>query len=1422
MNTDIKTAKEKLQLMLKKNKTGGDSEPELVRGSAREGGLSFGQQRLWFINNYIGPNPVYNMHLALRLQGVVDECALQESVEAIVKRQASLRTRFQQTKNEVQQVIEQEVPLLSIEKVKNSSAVEVIHREEKYYPFDLGSDQLCRLRLLKDEEGGAYVVLLTLHHSVGDGVSLGIFLSELVAHYGAFVKGLPSPLTELPIQYIDYARWQREKMQGNSFGRQLEFWRRQFDGVPPLLELPTDRPRPKIQTYEGGSLPIHLPRELSAPLESLTRDHGVTMFMCLLAAFSILLQRYSGQRCFTIGIPVASRDREEIERIIGFFANTLVIRFDVDEQLNFGQYLARVRETVLQSYAHQDLPFERLVEEINPERNQAYSPLFQVAFALQNLHDESARLPDLDIVPLVFDNDSQVADREYSHFDLMLSLHESDDRGIVGRVSYNTGLFAQSTIERLREHFICLLTDIVARPEVNIGELNLLTPPEQSALVCYGPDTDAQAQASACQLSNGTSPQVSEAIALQARQRPDAIAVIDGPLQLSYRELSDRVDKLAAFIQTRQLGPERLVGFSATRGVSAVLAMLAIIRSGAAYVPLDPATPPDRLAYFIRCAELPLIFTDEASAEPVATIVERLPASSLKPDIVSVSKAIRSDEQWQGSFHQPASVDQLIYVIFTSGSTGRPKASGVTHGGIRNLVDWYINCVGMTAYDRVLVASSINFDLTQKNILATLSVGASVYLAAEPFDPTSIAQSIQYRGISLTNMAPSAFHSLIHPLEKLRRPMKHLRHIVLGGEPINLPLMSRLFQWHPHLKVINSYGPTECSDVVTAYRFDHTHAENMDFVPIGRAIPGLRSYVLRGAAQAVPRGAVGELCLGGVGVSRGYLGNPRQTAEKFVPNRFAASPGERLYRTGDLVKELKSGDLTYVGRTDDQVKMRGFRIELSEITNTLKHSKGVNDAAVLVNKVESREKLVAYASVDKQYAPACYRALQKKHKVSNPSLVSVTLPNGMDLYTLNQAETDFLYNEIFVDQCYEQHGISIRDGDCIFDVGANIGFFSVYLATRYRGLSVFSFEPIQTIFELLQANCHLYGDNNLSPCHVGLSEKPGRDRFEFYPHHSIVSGQSSDDEAVVNAVRKYLEFGLESEGQSVEGASERLEELIRERLLKESVEVRLSTVSEQIRQHNIQAIQLLKIDVERHEFSVLLGIEDEHWDMIQQVILEVHDEDGALARVQDLLEKQQFLVHCTQEESMRNNDIYMVYARRPVVARPEAPAMTAPADDRIWLGVGAFRAALREQLKDVLPDYMLPESVVLLDELPLSTNGKINRQALPAPQPGDYEHSEFVAPSTETEKQICEIWSALLQRQAESIGAKDSFFKLGGHSLLAMQFLQQTESKFGVSIAVKTLFGSPTLQEISSLIDYLVDSSPGMGNQSTMEELLIL
>jgi fengycin family lipopeptide synthetase B len=921
--------------------------------------LSLSQERLWLLHQLQPDTPLYNESSLLRLTGVINTTFLENSINEIIKRHEILRTSFQIIDEQTLQVIAPTltfalttINLQTYPEAETEAKVKQIVTENCRQPFDLNQAPLFRgtLIYLSEQE---HILLLTKHHIISDGWSWQIFYRELAALYQGFCQDNPAILPELPIQYADFALWQRQCLNDEerclrraSLTHQLTYWKEQLKDAPPILNLPTDYPRPAQQSFQGARATIIIPEAIADALKSLSQQESVTLFMVLLAAFKTLLYRYTGQTDLLVGTPVANRTQIETENLLGCFVNSLVLRTDLSNEPSFRELLARVRQTALAAYAHQDLPFEQLVKELQPKRTLSHTPLFQVMCVFQDAPLLALELPGLTLTPLMIDSGT-------AKFDLTLYLEDTKQE-LIGFLEYNSDLFHTDTINRMVGHFQTLLEGIVANPDQCIAKLPLLTKPEQNQLLAnnFLGKIDYLPQLCLHQLFEQ-----------QVEKTPNAVAVVLENQQLTYAELNTKANQIAHYLQQLGIKTEELVGICLPRSLEMVIGILGILKVGAAYVPLDPNYPAERLAFVLEDAQLQVILTQQLS-QKLSTDKTKLVCLDTDREIIA--------GQCTDNLNSQATSASLAYIIYTSGSTGKPKGVLVNHSNVMRLFAATDAWFKFNNEDVWTLFHSIAFDFSVWEIWGALLYGGR--LVVVPYEitrsPQAFYELLLQQQVTVLNQTPSAFRQLIKVDESKPQQLTDLRYVIFGGEALEIQSLQPHFERYGDKspQLINMYGITETTVHVTYHPLTVADLTQAQASVIGRPVPDLQVYVLDQHQQLLPIGVAGEMYVGGAGLARGYLNRPELTAQRFISHPLA--PEARLYRSGDLARYLPNGELEYLGRIDNQVKIRGFRIELGEIETTLCQHPKVRETVVLPwSDASNNKRLVAYIVPKLEPAP---------------------------------------------------------------------------------------------------------------------------------------------------------------------------------------------------------------------------------------------------------------------------------------------------------------------------------------------------------------------------------------------------------------------------------------------------------------------
>ncbi|HEX5887025.1 MAG TPA: amino acid adenylation domain-containing protein [Pyrinomonadaceae bacterium] len=1458
--------------------------------------LSFSQQRLWFIYQLEPSTSAYNIPTAVRLSGSLDITSLRRTLNEVVRRHEILRTHYGMAGGQPAQFVGPPpdlkldlMDLTGLAESERESRMLELAAEEARRPFDLSVGPLIRaglVRLGPDE----HVLLLTVHHIVSDGWSQGVLVREVGTLYKAFSEGKESPLQELPIQYADFAHWQRNWLAGEVLDKHLAYWRQQLAGDLPALDLPTDRPRPEVQSYRGSTFTVTLPSSLSESLSVVCRREGVTLFMLLLAAFKSLLSRYTGRHEIVIGAPIANRNRIEIENLIGFFVNTLVLRTDLSGDPQFTELLARVRKVTLEAYAHQDMPFELLVEELQPERSLSRNPLFQVMFQLENTPKEELPMSGLTLSPVAVEG---VA----SQFDLSVDVVESD-RGLAVTAEYSTDLFEAETIRRLLKRWEILLESIAKAPEQRLSELSLM---DESERLHVEHDRTVTAPSNF----------VSELFEAQVLRSPEAFALVSDNDSITFAELNRRANQLAHHLRTAGVGPEVPVAVMLERSIEMVVALLGVLKAGGAYVPLDPDYPQERLAFMLSDVGASLILTQES-----------LSAKVPEQHLVCIDRdAAAIASQREENLALRLDFDNAAYVIYTSGTTGTPKGVVIKHGALSN------HCLAMAREyelrdsDRVLQFASLSFDVAAEEIFPSLLAGAAIVLPRERvLDATELLRLIRHERVSVLNLPARFWQEWLDDLELAgARLPECVRLMVVGSEKVLLEGVTIWKRLAPaNSTLVNAYGVSEATITSMLYRPkpDLSQIGGARCLPIGGPIANTEVYLLDRNLTPVPVAFAGELYLAGEGLARGYHARASLTAERFIPHPFSSTPGARLYRTGDLARYLRDGNIEFVGRVDEQVKLRGYRIELGEIEAVLNSAPDVRHAVVLLREGASGDQtLVAYVTQNQSTASEKFSpALEAEQLAQWRTVHDDEIFNRNDLvhdpaFNISGWNSSYTGEPIPEEEMREWVNDAVervlaQQPRRVLEIGCGTGLLLFRIAphcARYLGTD-FSPAALNYVREQLRKQ------GGVLP-QVSLSEQNADDFTSIEP--------ASWDAVIINSVVQYFP-GVDYLLRVLRGAVEAVapggfifigdvRSLPLLEALHASVELHKAETGlslQQLRQRVERRIEqeeellidpafftalkqhlprISRVEVEpkrgryrneltrfRYQVTILVGEQnvapaeslswidwrEDRWDLaeLRRRLAQTRPETLALinvanarltgpSRVAEMLHAShgpqtagelKKILRTAEDEGIDPEEVYalgdelsyqvhlnwtrhgadgsfdVLFRRRseteesPVHFPSESVATKSLSDyvNNPLEGKQArkFGPQLRSFLKDRLPEHMVPSSFVILDELPLLPNGKIDRRALPAPEAvrPELPHA-FVAPRSRVEQLLAGTWSDLLG--LSQVGINDNFFDLGGHSLLTTQLISRVRELFQVELPLREVFQKPTIAELATVIE---------------------
>jgi amino acid adenylation domain-containing protein/FkbM family methyltransferase len=1257
-----------------------------------------------------------------------------------------------------------------------------LFKEERRRGFDLMKPPLMRVTLIRTGEA-TYRFVWCYHHGLVDGWSCSLIFNDVFLSYEALRRG-GEPRLAAPRPFAEYIDWVR----GQDMAAAEAYWRRALKGFTAPTPLGFDaggaarRDGEEAATKSYREQALNLPADVTRELTRLARGRQLTLNTVCLGAWAILLSRYSGERDVVCGVAVSGRPPTltGVGTMVGMLVNTLPARLSVEPERLLLPWLEEMQRGQVEMRQYEYSPLVSVHGWSDVPRN---TPLFETVLSFENHpidhsllgRGQRARLRDV------------VHHHTATGIPVNLTIEPGEE--LLIKIFYDFGRLGDAAVGRMLGHLARLLEGIAADPLRRLSELSPLAAEERELLLSKwsgGPRVETRAQL------------LHEMFEAQAARTPARVALVAGGGRYTYGQLNGRADRLARRLRASGVSAEVPVAVCAGRSAEMVAALLAILKAGGAYLPLDPAYPRERLGFMLEDARPRVLLTERR-------LLERLP-----PEAVEGAEVMYLDEgaaEWEpeavpGVEAAGTTADDLAYFIYTSGSTGRPKGVAITHRSAVVFLHWARTVFGDEQLAGVLASTSISFDLSVFELFAPLSWGGKVILAENALQLPSLEAAGE---VTLVNTVPSAMTELV----RMKGLPESVRTVNLAGEALPRRLVRQLYELGHVEHVYNLYGPSEDTTYST---FTLVGPEDEDAPHIGRPVGNTHVYVLGAGLEPAPVGVAGELYIGGSGLARGYHRRPSLTAERFVPDPYSLEPGARLYRTGDLARWREDGALDFLGRRDQQIKLRGFRIELGETEAALDAHPSVGECVVMAREDAPGDmRLVAYV------VPSRRRAEPLRSPLSGEEWARalaghqhVKLPNGMVVAGHSSLQTSGLYREIFEDLVYLRHGIEIKDGDCVLDVGANIGLFTLFVKQHARGARIYAFEPLPPNFEALRANVSLYGlDANLFEC--GMSRRPGTATFTFYPHAAAMSGIGSHVEEDKQATRANVGSWLERFGPAA-GTAYGLDEFVEQYLQSESYACRLTTLSEVIREQRLERIDLLKLDVEKSELDVLESVEEGDWAKIRQLVVEVHT-DELLERISELLRRRGFDFAVEKSELVADEGqdlvrVYMLYARQQAESgaasngHRTASATAPPA-------AALSPAELRDFLGERLPDYMIPSAFVVLDALPLTPNGKVDRRQLPAPgQPADEEGGGFVAPRTPVEEIVAGICAAVLNRDRVSVTA--NFFDLGGHSLLAAQVISRVRETFKVELSLRKLFLRPTVEGLAQQVEETLRAGEGV------------
>lgn len=1400
--------------------------------------LSYAQERMWFLDQLYPGTPALNCDFAIRLRVAFNIAVLEQTLDEIVKRHEILRTTFREINGEAVQVIglplHVSVPLIDLshlEAAEQEREAMRLSTEEARLPFDLTRGPLLRIKLLRLAPDD-YYLLLTLHHIVADYSSMLVFSEEVKALYTAYSLGLPSPLPELPIQYADFTIWQREQFQKGVLQSQLEYWRKQLADLP-RLRLPTDRPHSPVATWEGAKLSIQLPVELLARLREIARQHDCTVFMLLLAAFQVLLFRYAGQNDVVVGVPIANRTPGGAEKLIGFFVNSLVMRARLHEGMSFRELLTKVRETVLEAFSNQDLPFERLVEELHPERDVNQHPLFQVSFQ---------SVP----VPSTASSSTRIGvERGTATIDLAVEVEEHPQTPLV-RFEYSTRRFDEATIARMARHFRTLLEAIADGVDQLVSQLPLLNGAETRQLLFEWNQTAKEYPEDIC---------LHHLIERQASATPEAVAVVFQGKAMTYQELEDQANRLVHRLRILGIKPETRVGVCVERSPELVVALLAVLKAGSAYVPLEPAYPSGRLRWMAEDAKISVLLTHGSAGGWLESV--QIPRVRIEQDGLDNALAMPDSG---------VNPHNLAYVIYTSGSTGLPKGVMVEHRAVVNQLLWMQRAFPLDDRDAVIQKYSFSFDVSIWEIFGPLIAGARLVIS-EPGrqgDATYLIDLMAAEGVTVLDTVPSMAEVLIE--EGLRQKCSQLRMLTCGGEAMPLRLLAKLREW-PGLVVNNMYGPTEATITATFWT-DSGGPLPAAGVPIGRPAANTRTYILDQHGNLTPIGVPGELHIGGRCLARGYWNRPDLTEQKFVPDPYSETPEARLFRTGDLARYLPDGNIEFLGRLDHQVKVRGFRVEPGEIEAALTSHTRVESCAVIAEGVETETHLVGYV-------------VPRNEIEFWPSVGEYFVYDELLYYAMTNDKGRM--------EAYQCAIAGTVRGKSVVDIGTGGDAILARQCVEAGAERVYAIEMLDSAFEQAKALVQRLGlHDRITLLHGSSMDVTLPEKVDVCVSELIGTiGSSEGVIAILNDARRFLKdsgimiplrsitriaaVSLPEEAAIQPGLTAMTRHYTEQVFAKvgHRFDVRMcvknlppsSVVSEpgifeeieftgvvpmdaqkplhlRIRRDcrldgfilwlNLYPTDSIVIDVLDRQYSWLPvffpvfapGIEVREGDVIEAVCKRLTDQgawcpdyvvEGVLRRGQGEPVEFRYESFYNRPKS-RENQFYQrlfgtlgrLSSEAPVREMREQPVdgpLATLANSLVQPQPDAeLGTVLRSYLQSMLPEHMVPASFVVLEKLPNTPNGKVDRAALTGIGKTRSRLSHiFVAPQTRLERDIASTWESVLR--VERVGLHDNFFDLGGHSLLMVRLLAQLRKSVSHDVSLIDLFQYPTVSSLAQHLD---------------------
>ena len=1320
-------------------------------------------QKSFFILNKMNPDLLcYNNLGVITLEGNLDISLYENLFKALIQEHDILRTSFHVINGESVQKIHENVNFeLEIFEDENEEIEALIQKFQR--PFNLETPHLIRAAICK-RKNNIFCVITDIHHIILDRVTFGLIIEDFQLLFSN------KQLTSSKIKYVDFSEWQQSETFEKLLKKQEKFWLNQFKTIPEALTLPIDFQRSAVKNYNASSVIFELNDAENDKLWKICQKEKVTMNSLLLTMYYVLVSKLSNQEDIVIGTSVLGRQHEALEKVMGVFANALPIRNCIDKQESFKEFLHKVKNNAFQCFAHQEYPFERIVQKlgITPDLNQ--NPLFDVMFEYYNFPEPKIEIPNTRLLEIQLPNNT-------TEFDFCMRISSKDDGQHTFHLDYRTDLYKEETIARFASYYRSIIEAVTQNMDTKLSELNVLPANEQKLLI---------QDYNATEVSYEHHESLVTLFERQVSKNPQANAVVYEGVSLTYQELNEQSNQVAHYLMSQDVVPGTMVGLLLERSLDMLIGILGVLKAGGGYVPIDPELPEQRINYMLDHSRSSFLLT---SAQYIEQYTAYLP--------VQVIDAAQIKRQNTSNLGIDLRSDDLAYCIFTSGSSGKPKGIMMNQRSVINLVKGLETVVYNTYKDQkihVALLASFSFDASVQQIFGSLLQGHSLYIVDDESrkDGAKLRSFYNTNTIDLSDGTPTHLSLFVDGFNK-GDSLTSLSSWILAGEVLSKELVSKFHALiGENVQLYNFYGPTETCVDSTAYKIDWNTIDQYDHIPIGKPLPNERVYVTDTNGKLVPIGVIGELCIAGDGLAQRYVGDESLTSKKFDSQWIDWE--ERVYRTGDLVKWLPDGNLAYQGRIDDQVKIRGYRIELGEIENVLKNHVGIDDVAMLVKEDDQNERnLAAYLVPSKTNASTIRRIIDKDNLDFEYDAELYEMENGVSMYSYNRSEIKMLHTEIFEHKTYHKNGIKIPKNATIIDIGANVGAFSIFSMITFENPKIYAFEPLSPIYGLLEKNVGLYA-GDIEVFNVGISDKEEEAIFDYYPYATTLSGRHSENYNIHDEVKKFLDNTWETNEQQV--ANEQKDELLKTRLINEKHTCQLKSLSQIIKENAITHIDLLKIDAENAEMAIINGITEADWTKIDQIIIEVYDEDGRLNKIKEILANHNFETSVFQSKELEGTKFYDVYCikEKEII---EGKIQEDYTKDH-WYGSNALVKSVRKSLAEKLPDYMIPSDFILIEKMPLTTNGKLDRKALLVLEQNTSGNKvDFLAASNKTERRLVAIWSEVLNIEKEKIGVSTDFFDLGGHSLKMILLTNKIKKAFNVAISLKELIGHSTIQSLS-------------------------